>query len=107
MAASVLAANYTFGGRISVPLLAVDGTGDDWATPSQGDYAERVAAADSADKFRMLWVARPGHCNFASAERIAALNVLVERVDSGGWPELAPAAMNRRTVGAAFLIASY
>ena len=95
-AAAELAAGYTFTGRLSVPVLSVDGTGDDWATPSQGDYAVLTAGAGAGALFRVLWVARPGHCNFAPTEVVAAVGALAARLESGRWPDLRPAAVNSR-----------
>jgi len=41
-------------------------------------------------------VHRAGHCTFSAAETIAALQVLLQRIDTGRWddPALQPAALN-------------
>ena len=44
-----------------------------------------------------VFVSRGGHCAFSDAEIIAGLQTLIQRVDTGGWPDTSPATMNART----------
>ena len=45
---------------------------------------------------RQTFIHRAGHCAFTEAETVAALQVLLERLDTGQWDEsaLQPAALN-------------
>jgi len=43
---------------------------------------------------RETFVSRAGHCNFTSAETIAALRVLIHRLDTGEWHGTDPKSLN-------------
>jgi hypothetical protein len=87
--------NYAFSGDLRRPLLAIDGIGDDWLTPAQLAYAEKIARRRANSMHRQLWVARPGHCSFTAAEESTALDTLATRITTGHWPDTRPAALNR------------
>jgi hypothetical protein len=49
------------------------------------EYADDVRSSRSRNLFRQAFVDRSGHCNFTSAELIAGVKVLEERVTTGRW----------------------
>jgi hypothetical protein len=64
--------------------------------PNEDAYAHVVGAAGEQDLLRQLFVRRAGHCTFTAGETIAALEVLLKRLDTGRWDGTAvqPAALN-------------
>ena len=97
---------YRFDGKIAIPVLGLSSTGDPyvWSSIDSG-YAATVQKAGRQDLLRLTYVHSAGHCAFSEAERIATYEVLLERLDTGRWPDMSPAAMNMRAaalnVGAA------
>ncbi|MGI8809154.1 MAG: hypothetical protein ACR2KK_15205 [Acidimicrobiales bacterium] len=78
-----------------VPVLTMHTEGDGLVTPGQEQaYADVVRHAGHQDFLRQLYVDRGGHCTFTFAEILTALDLLRERIDSGAWPVLDPAALN-------------
>jgi hypothetical protein len=72
-------------------------TGDPNVVPeSDQAYASAVRQAGDAALLRETFVHRAGHCAFTPAETIAAVQVLMRRLDSHRWDTaaLGPAAMN-------------
>ena len=83
---SYLRRNVTFTGALQVPVLTMHTTADGLVIPeSESAYRNAVQAAGDAQDLRQTYVARAGHCSFTAAERLAALQVLVCRLDSGRW----------------------
>jgi len=81
-----LAQNIAFNGDIKVPVLTVHTIGDDIATVElEQSYGAIVAAAQNDSLLRQTYIHRAGHCNFTSAENIAALETLIRRLDTGEW----------------------
>jgi pimeloyl-ACP methyl ester carboxylesterase len=75
-------------GALEVPLLTLHGTGDGIALPFHPrEYAEQVAAAGHSDNLRQATVERAGHCYFTAAEQLVALGAVLERLDTGSWPD--------------------
>jgi hypothetical protein len=92
-----LARNVSFTGKLSVPVLTVQTTGDPDVAPEEDQaYASAAAQAGDSALLRETFVSRAGHCAFTPAETIAAVQVLMHRLDSGRWDgaALTPAAMN-------------
>jgi pimeloyl-ACP methyl ester carboxylesterase len=88
---------YPFDGRITMPIMTLSTTGDPYVWSSiDSAYKDAVQRAGRADLLRMTYVHSAGHCAFTNAERVAAYQVLLDRLDSGRWPETTPAAMNAR-----------
>jgi pimeloyl-ACP methyl ester carboxylesterase len=99
-AVGYLRRNINFNGRLTVPMLTVHTTGDGLVIPqNETAYGAVVKAAGKQAMLRQLFVHRAGHCAFTSAETIAAIVMLINRLDLGQWDdtELAPAALNTRT----------
>jgi pimeloyl-ACP methyl ester carboxylesterase len=79
--------NIVFDGRIRVPVLTVHTTADGLVvSPHEAAYRDAVRRAGRARLLEQLYVDRPGHCSFTDAETLAALDVLLERLDRGRWP---------------------
>jgi len=96
-AAAYLQRYITFDGRLDVPVLSMHTTGDGLViVPNEDAYAGVVGAAGKQDLLRQVFVHRAGHCTFTAAETIAALQVLLQRLDTGAWDDAAlqPAALN-------------
>ncbi|MBA3627418.1 MAG: hypothetical protein H0W60_06750 [Chloroflexi bacterium] len=90
--------NIVFSGELAgVPVLAMHTDGDGLVTPdNQHAYAEVVRAAGNEALLRQVYVHRAGHCSFTAAEVTVALDALLERVETGSWPELDPETMNSK-----------
>src|SRR5258708_19494238 len=83
-AVSYLDRNISFDGQLSVPVLTMHTTGDGLViSPNEGAYANGVNAAGKGALLRQTFVHRAGHCAFTEAETVAALQVLLERLDTG------------------------
>ncbi len=96
-AAAYLDRNLSLDGNLSVPVLSMHTTGDGLVIASnESAYARVVASTGKQDVLRQVFVHRAGHCTFTAAETIAALQVLLKRLDSGRWDDsaLQPAALN-------------
>ena len=96
-AAAYLKSNISFDGEISIPVLSVHTTGDGLVVPSnESAYAAVVNSSGKADLLRQVFVHRAGHCAFSPGEIIAALQVLLKRLDTGVWDDAAlqPSALN-------------
>src|SRR5260370_40823885 len=68
--------------------------------PKEGAYANGVNAAGKGALLRQTFVHRAGHCAFTEAETVAAVQVLLKRLDTGRWADAAlqPAALNARAL---------
>ena len=86
-------------GELDVPLLTLHDTGDGLALPFHPrEYAERVAAAGRSDQLRQAAVDRAGHCYFTAAEQLVALTAVLERIDTGAWPDTSAPALRAAAV---------
>lgn len=82
-------------GELQVPAIRLHMLGD-WAVPytlMQG-YAALVEEAGTTDLYRQSLVNGAGHCEFTAAESSVAVEMLVQRVESGSWPDTSPEALN-------------
>jgi hypothetical protein len=69
-----------------VPILSMQNIGDGLTSPSlQRGYIE-AAARRAPGVSSALWVAGAGHCIFAPATILAALDHLEQRLARGRWP---------------------
>ena len=96
-AARYLNQYLSFDGNLSLPVLTMHTTGDGLVIPpNESAYASVVATAGDSRLLRQLFVHRAGHCAFTPAEVIAAVQVLLKRLDTGEWDDAAlkPAALN-------------
>lgn len=58
------------------------------AVQDEQAYADVVAKTNHNALLRQAFVHRAGHCNFTEAETIAALQALIQRLDTGTWQGL-------------------
>lgn len=74
-------------GDLEMPVFSIH-TAYDPLVPAEHEeeYADDVRSEHKRRLFRQAFVDRPGHCSFTSAELVAGVKVLEERVDTGGWP---------------------
>ncbi len=73
-------------GGLTIPVLTLSNIGDNIsAVAAQNAFQETVNRAGSAALLRQVYVNSAGHCAFSPAETIAAINTLVQRVDTGDW----------------------
>ena len=94
-AVDYLSRNVIFNGKIAVPLLTVHTTGDDAVTvQDEQAYTAVVHRAGHDSLLRSTFVHRAGHCQFSSAEMIAALEVILRRVSTGEWQGVDPDDLN-------------
>jgi pimeloyl-ACP methyl ester carboxylesterase len=96
-AVSYLDRNISFDGHLAIPMLSMHTTGDGLVIPpNESAYAKVVSATGSQELLRQVYVHRAGHCTFTSAEVIAGLQVLLDRLDKGRWDDgmLQPSALN-------------
>ncbi|MCR2786126.1 hypothetical protein, partial [Microbacterium sp. zg.B96] len=87
-----------YDGTLEMPVLSVFTDTDPRAALSElRAYEETVAAAGSSEMLRQVVVDRSGHCSFTAAEFVAALDALMERIETGEWGDRAtPEALNAR-----------
>ena len=89
-AAAYLDRNITFDGGLAIPMLTMHTTGDGLViAPNEDAYTQVVKGAGNQNNLRQVFVHRAGHCTFSTAETIAALEVLLKRLDTGGWDDIA------------------
>ena len=96
-AVAYLARNISFNGKISVPVLTLHTAGDGLVVPeNEHAYAAVVTRAGNRSLLRQAFVSRAGHCAFTPAETLAAVQVLLNRVQTGKWDgkALRPASLN-------------
>ena len=90
-----LARNIAFNGHISVPVLTMHTTGDGLVVPeNEQAYRAVVDRAGRGDLLRQVFVDRAGHCAFTPAETITAVQVLLNRLNTGTWNVPGPDVMN-------------
>jgi pimeloyl-ACP methyl ester carboxylesterase len=100
----------TAGQGLSVPLLDLHTTSDQLVPVEQESaFAGRVRRAGDQALLRQAYVARQGHCNFTTAEVVAGVHAVEQRLDSGHWGDAADPATLQRSAeqlgldGAAFV----
>jgi hypothetical protein len=83
-------------GRLRVPELNIHTISDQLVPVEQeNQYARRVAAAGASTLLRQTYVDRPGHCNFTTAELVAATDAILHRVTTGRWGDVvSPESLN-------------
>ena len=73
-------------GRLEVPMLDIHTTSDQLVPVQQENaFAQKVAEAGASSLLRQAYVSRQGHCNFTTAEIVAALDTVNERAATGSW----------------------
>jgi alpha-beta hydrolase superfamily lysophospholipase len=93
--------NIIFNGNIHIPVLSMHTEGDGLVSnQNENAYRHTVDQAGNERFLRQIFVHRAGHCSFSPAETLAALESLLQRLDTGKWPDLDPDTLN--TTAAAF-----
>ncbi|HXR70879.1 MAG TPA: alpha/beta hydrolase [Actinocrinis sp.] len=83
---AAMQATSTNTGHLAVPLLDVHTTADQLVPVEQESaFAQKVRAAGDSALLRQAYVARQGHCNFTTAEIVAALDTVDQRATDGYW----------------------
>jgi hypothetical protein len=74
-------------GDLQMPVFSIH-TDYDPLVPAEHEeeYADDVRTAHKRSLLRQAFVDRDGHCSFTSAELVAGIKVLEERVETGRWP---------------------
>ncbi|WP_370964319.1 hypothetical protein [Amycolatopsis sp. cg9] len=84
-----------FTGDLRIPVLTVNGTGDQISTVAQQQsYGTLARRAGNASLLRQTYVQTAGHCTFTTGEQQAAIDRVLTRLRTGHWPDTAPPTMN-------------
>lgn len=87
--------NIIFDGQIHFPVLTLHTTGDGLVVvQNESAYKQVVDEAGNGDFLRRTFVARAGHCAFTPAETIAAVQTLINRLDTGRWGDVDASDLN-------------
>jgi pimeloyl-ACP methyl ester carboxylesterase len=83
-------------GEPKVPVLRIHTNGDAAVPVSLvAGYDSLVKTKGYQELYRRAFVNAPGHCNFNPAEVAAAVETMVQRLDTGEWPSTSPTALNK------------
>jgi pimeloyl-ACP methyl ester carboxylesterase len=81
--------NIIFDGEIHIPVLTLHTKGDGLVVvQNESAYKRVVDEAGNGGFLRRTFVDRAGHCAFTPAETIAAVQTLVNRMDTGRWHDV-------------------
>lgn len=81
--------NIIFNGQIQIPVLTMHTTGDGLVVvENERAYRDVVDEAGNQHFLRQTFVHRAGHCTFTPAETVTAAQNLIERLNTGKWPQL-------------------
>jgi pimeloyl-ACP methyl ester carboxylesterase len=96
-AVSYLTRGIVFTGRLRIPVLTVNGIGDQISTVAQQQsYEAIVRAAGNSRLLRQTYVESAGHCAFTPVEQTAAILTMIDRLRTGRWPSTSARSMNLR-----------
>jgi pimeloyl-ACP methyl ester carboxylesterase len=71
-----------FNGKLAIPVLTMHTIGDNLVfVQVEQAYAQAAKNAGSSSMLRQLFVDRPGHCNFTSGEKLAAIHTLIDSIN--------------------------
>jgi hypothetical protein len=88
-AVEYLKQNIIFDGQIDIPVLSMHTKGDGLVVvQNETAYKDVVDFAGNASRLRQTFVDRAGHCAFTPAETIAAVETLLQRLETGHWPSI-------------------
>ena len=87
--------NIIFDGELHIPVLTLHTTGDGLVVvQNESAYKQVVDEAGNEEFLRRTFVHRAGHCTFTPAETIAAVQTLVNRLDTGRWRDVNASDLN-------------
>ncbi|WP_155849065.1 DUF6351 family protein [Amycolatopsis vancoresmycina] len=88
-----------FTGDLRIPVLTVNGTGDQISTVAQQQsYGALVRRAGHESLLRQTYVQAAGHCTYTTGEQQAAIDRMLTRLRTGHWPGTEPRTMNAQAV---------
>jgi pimeloyl-ACP methyl ester carboxylesterase len=92
--------NIIYNGEIHIPVLTLHTTGDGLVVvENESAYKDVVREEGNGEFLRRTFVARAGHCAFTPGETIAVVQTLLNRLESGKWPEVNAANLNTAATG--------
>jgi hypothetical protein len=81
--------NIIFNGDIDIPVLTLHTKGDGLVVvQNESAYKKVVDEAGDRELLRRTFVDRAGHCTFTPGETIAAVETLLNRLDTGHWHDV-------------------
>ena len=85
----------TINGDIKVPLLHIHGLGDALLPPHLADgYAVAVKKQGRSDLYRQAFLDAAGHCKTEVSEAEAAIQAVVDRIETGKWGDVDAKGLN-------------
>lgn len=88
--------NIIFNGEIHIPVLTLHTKGDGLVVvQNESAYKKVVDEAGNTAFLRQTFVHRAGHCEFSPPETIAAVQALLNRLETGNWGNLDAGALNQ------------
>ena len=88
--------NIIFNGEIRIPVLTLHTTGDGLVVvQNESAYSQIVREEGNGALLRRTFVSRAGHCTFTPAETIAAVETLLDRLDTGKWHDVNATDLNK------------
>jgi hypothetical protein len=88
---------YRFGvssGTAPTPVVTLHGVAEGIIASDARWYGEQVSRFGNPDRLRQLYVDRGDHGPFSAADEILALRALIDRIETGRWPNLSPGRLN-------------
>ncbi len=101
--------NIIFDGQISIPVLTLHTKGDGLVVvEDESAYKDVVDEEHDGAALRQVFVHRAGHCEFTPAETVVAFEALISRLETGTWPGLGSAGLNKaaKALGPSFNVLS-
>ncbi|WP_103341951.1 DUF6351 family protein [Amycolatopsis sp. CA-126428] len=90
-----------FTGELRIPVLTVNGTGDQISTVAQQQsYGSLARRTGTESRLRQTYVRTAGHCTYTTGEQQAAIDRMLTRLRTGHWPDTAPRTMNALSAAA-------
>lgn len=87
--------NTFYNGGITSPVLTLHTTADGLMDVEQESaYLDVIREANNLSLLSQIYVHRAGHAAFTPAETITALQNLIQRLNTGAWPNLDQSALN-------------
>ena len=87
--------NIIFDGEIHIPVLTLHTKGDGLVVvQNESAYKKVVDEAGNRELLRRTFVDRAGHCTFTPAETIAAVQTLINRLETGRWHDVDASDLN-------------
>jgi pimeloyl-ACP methyl ester carboxylesterase len=82
-------------GDIKVPLLHIHGLGDALLPPhALAGYQVAVEQQGQTNNYRTGFIDAAGHCATSVSEGMTAINIVLERLEDGEWPDTSAEALN-------------